>query len=273
MMGQKKIMRWVLATFVLLLLFLLPDGCTARAKGLFKNWLTPIQSGFLKGSRSLKAGADSVRGFGGLAEENLRLREELVEYQAKARLNDDVKAEVDALRAQLKFRDTQASELIAAEIAARSINGWWQSVRLAKGFKDGVVVDRAVISPDGLIGRTVEVSGHTAEVLLLSDPACKVSARVSRTGSPGLVTGGGVNLKGYPVAQMQFIFKDAPVQVGDEVVTSGLGGIFPRDISIGYIESIQMEEGGLYQVAKILPKAVIHLTDVVFVTAGQEDAE
>jgi len=273
MVGQKTVLNWVAAACALLLLFLLPDGCTARVKGLFKNLITPVQSSLLKGGRSLKAGADSVRGFGGLAEENRRLYEEVVKLQAEARLTRNLSNENVKLRRLLTFRDRYANKLIPAEVAARSINGWWQSVRLAKGTADGILQDRAVISPDGLIGRTSDVSSHTADVLLLSDPACKVSARVSRTGSFGLVTGQGVNPKGYPVARMQFIHKDTPVRVGDEVVTSGLGGVFPRDILIGYIEAVSKEEAGLYQVADILPQAVISLTDVVFVTADEKGDE
>lgn len=273
MVGQKTVLNWVAVACALLLLFLLPDGCTARVKGLFKNLITPLQSSLLQGGRSLKAGADSVRGFGGLAEENHRLYEEVVKLQAEARLTRNVSEENLKLRQLLAFHDRYANQLIPAEVAARSINGWWQSVRLAKGTRNGITQDRAVISPDGLIGKTADVSAHTTDVLLLSDPACKVSARVSRTGSFGLVTGQGVNSKGYPVARMQFIHKDTPVRVGDEVVTSGLGGVFPRDILIGYIEAVSMEEAGLYQVADILPQAVINLTDVVFVTADEKEGE
>ncbi len=273
MVEQKTFLKWIAAACALLLIFLLPDGCTARTKGFFKNLITPVQSGILQGSRSLKAGVDSVRGFGGLAEENLRLRGEVVRLQAEARLNKNIEAENRKLRELLAFHDRQTKALIPAEVAARSINGWWQSVRLDKGIRDGILRNRAVISPDGLIGRTAEVSAHTADVLLLSDPGCKVSARISRTGSFGLVTGQGVNRKGYPVARMQFIHKDAPIRVGDEVVTSGLGGVFPRDILIGYIESVNTEEAGLYQVANILPQAVISLADVVFVTTDEESGE
>ena len=269
MVEQKTVWKWAAAVLALLLILLLPDGCTVRVKGLFKNAVTPVQSALLKGTRSLKAGADTVRGFGGMAEENRRLKGEMVRLQAEARLNKSIEEENLKLRRLLGFHQRQVKALIPAEVAARSINGWWQSIRIAKGIRDGVLHNRAVISPDGLVGRTAEVSAGTAEVLLLSDPACKVSARISRTGSFGLVTGQGVNLKGYPVARMRFIHKDTPIRIGDEVVTSGLGGVFPRDVVIGRIEDIRTIENGLYQEADILPQAVINLTDVVFVAAEE----
>ncbi len=273
MFGQKIFLKWVAAAIALLLLFSLPDGCTARVKGLFKEVLTPIQGFFLKGGRSLKAGVDSVRGFGGLAEENRLLNEAVVKLQAESRVRDTLEEENLRLRGLLEFRNQQSIKLIPSQVVTRSISGWWQSVGLGKGSRSGIRVRQAVISPDGLVGRTSAVSPHSAEVLLISDPACKVSARISRTGAFGLVIGHGVNLKGYPVAQMQFIHRDTPVRVGDEVVTSGLGGVFPRDILIGYIEEIHTEETGLYQYADVLPQAVIHLTDIVFVTAANEEGE
>lgn len=273
MVEKRTVLKWCAAACVLALILLLPDGYTVRVKGFFWNLISPIQSGLLKAGHSLKAGVDTMRGFGGMVEENRRLKGEVVRLQAEARLSKSIQEENLKLRRMLAFHDRQAKALIAAEVAARSINGWWQSIRLAKGTREGVFSNRAVISPDGLVGRVSTVSAHSANVLLLSDPACEVSARISRTGSFGLVRGAGVNLKGYPVVEMRFIHKDIPIQIGDEVVTSGLGGVFPRDVIIGYIEAIRTEDAGLYQIAEILPQAVINLTDVVFVTAVEGGEE
>jgi len=208
-----------------------------------------------------------------LLEENKRLSEEVIYLQAKQVDLENLEQENRHLRDQLDFYNRQKHTLISCQVTARTISGWWQSLRLDKGRAQGVEANRAVISPDGLVGRTDEVSAYSADVLLLSDPACKVSARVSRTGSFGLVTGHGVNAQGYPVARMQFIHKDAPVRAGDAVVTSGLGGVFPKNILIGYIERVSTEEAGLYQIADIIPKAVTELMDVVFVAAEEENAE
>jgi rod shape-determining protein MreC len=273
MFVQRSFFKWVAAIIALLLLFNLPGGCTARFKGIFKDTITPIQQLLLKTTQSLKEGSDTVRGFGGMMAENRRLSEELIYLQARLVQLENLEQENRHLQDQLDFYGRQKHALIPCQVIARTINGWWQSVRLDKGRAQGIEANRAVISPDGLIGRTDEVSANTAEVLLLSDPACKVSVRVRRTGSFGLVTGRGVNAQGYPVARMQFIHKDAPVRAGDTVVTSGLGGVFPKDILIGYIESVGMEEAGLYQYADIIPKAVTELMDVVFVTDAEENAE
>ncbi|MFA7257386.1 MAG: rod shape-determining protein MreC [Kiritimatiellales bacterium] len=273
MVVKKSFFKWVAAVIALMLLFNLPGGCTARIKGVFKDTLTPVQRIFIKTGQSLKEGVDAVRGFGGLLEKNSRLSEEVIYLQAQLVERENLEQENRHLQNQLDFYNRQKHTLISCQVTARTISGWWQSLRLDKGRADGVDANRAVISPDGLVGRTDEVSAFTAEVLLLSDPSCKVSARVSRTGSFGLVTGRGVNAQGYPVARMQFIHKDAPVHTGDAVVTSGLGGVFPKDVLIGYIESVGTEEAGLYQYADIIPKAVTELMDVVFVSSERENTE
>jgi rod shape-determining protein MreC len=272
MVGQKTTVKWMVAVFALLILLLLPEGCTAPVKAFFRNTTTPIQSFFSQTARSLKAGLDTIRGFGGLAEENKRLYQEILVLQARIRVRENLEDENLELRRQLEFRNRRPEFLIPAEVAARTIGGWWQNIRLAKGRSDGIQMNQAVISPDGLIGKTVNVSAKSAEVLLLSDPACKVSARIQRTGAFGVVSGRGVNRSGYPIVQMQFIHKDTPVRVGDEVVASGLGGVFPRDVLIGYVESVKIEENGLYQEAELLPQAVVNLTDVVFVRGDAEVA-
>lgn len=271
MTKRGTVIKWSVAACLLAALLLLPDGLSARLKGLFQNLTSPVQSGGVRMTHRLRAGLDAVRGFSDLVEENRRLKGEVVSLQAEARLSKSIEEENMKLRTLFDFYDRRSDELIPAEVLSRSINGWWQSVRINKGTRDGVAPNHAVISPDGLVGRTANVSAHSADVLLLSDPACNVSARISRTGSFGLITGAGVTLNGYPVVHMRFIHKDIPVRVGDKVVTSGMGGVYPHDVLIGYVDVVQMDEAGLYQIAEILPQAVDSVTDVVFVRSASSD--
>lgn len=257
-----------LAVGLLLLFLFLPEGCTRRIRRVFDRGITPVQEQVLKAGQRLREGAATVRGVGGLAEENRRLLEEMVRLQTQLHLLESLEEENRRLRDHFGFHDRTARPLIAAQVVSRSIDGWWQTVRINKGSRAGVVTDSAVISSDGLVGRVTEVRAGSAVVLLISDPASRVSAKIARTGSFGVVHGAGVNRKGYPVAQIRFLHKDIPVRPGDAVVTSGLGGIFPRDIRIGYVDRVYQDEAGLYQKADIVPKAVLDLLDVVFVFEG-----
>ena len=271
MINRGTVFKWGAAAILVAVLLMLPNGLSARIKGLFQNLTSPVQTGVQRTTTGLRGRVDTLRGFSDLVEENRRLEAENVRLQAEVRYSKSIQEENVKLREKFAFYERQSGELVAAEVISRSINGWWQSVRISKGTRGGIVENHAVISPDGLVGRTANVAARSADVLLLSDPACNVSAKISSTGSFGLVSGAGVNLKGLPVVEMRFIRKDLPVKVGDKVVTSGLGGVFPRDVLIGYVESIREEESGLYQIAEILPQAVINLTDIVFVTAAAKE--
>ena len=126
------------------------------------------------------------------------------------------------------------------------------------------------------VGKTVEVSHHTARVLLLTDPTCKVAAKFPRNGAVGILRGGGVSLTGKAMLEilcapdpcrMDFIAKDAPLHRGDEVVTSGLGGVFPAGLTVGYMQSVYMDRSGLYQHADVVPAADMGVLNRVFVLA------
>jgi rod shape-determining protein MreC len=163
--------------------------------------------------------------------------------------------------------------MVPCDVLSRNISGWWNTVRIGKGSKEGIAENCAVISPDGLVGKTTEVTPRTAEVLLVSDPACRVSAKIARINVFGLVRGSGSDRKGMPRARMEFINKDAEVRIGDEVVTSGLssaGGFVPKGVHIGYVEKVYLNDSGLFQYAEIVPRATVGLLDYVFVVSGVE---
>ena len=259
----------VLALIFVLVLFVVPSRLEFHLKSVVRSVTLPAE-GTISGLRyRISDAIDALRGLGGMLETNLDLSEEVVRLQAERRAFESLERENRILRDQLTFYREGSFEMIPCEVVSRGISGWWKTIRVSKGSRYGVEVDRAVVSPDGLIGKTVEVNPFSSEVLLLSDPSCKLSARISRSGSFGIVYGGGLDLRGNPICQMEFINKDVPIRVGDEVVTSGLGGVFPEGILIGYIESVRKDELGLYQEAMIIPKADLSIIEYVFaVTEG-----
>ena len=211
------------------------------------------------------------RGLGGVIRKNGELQEELIHLQSQMRDLEQVDAENIRLRSQLHFAQRSARSLLPAEVLGRDASGWWRSVRIGRGDRDGVLINDAVITSDGLIGKTIEVSHRTADVLLISDPSCKVSAQISRTGTFGILQGNGDARAGQAQCQMNFINKNIPVRVGDEVITSGLGGIYPRGLLIGYVEEVEMDASGLYQLASIIPKADLGMLYYVFVISEEDN--
>ena len=266
-MRQRNLTLWLGLLALLLAVLNLPPAASQKVKNLVRETIAPLQESTTRMLRGLRQGVSSVRGLGGLMEENKRLERELVRLQAQLRENRVLQRENEDLRRQQGFRARASDDLVAGEGIARSRDGWRNTLRINKGALDGLRPEQAVVSMEGLVGKTVSVSDRTADVLLLSDPTCRVSAQILRTGSFGLVEGRGPSWDGQVVCRMQFINKDVPIVPGDEVITSGLGGVFPKGLFIGYVDRVYSDRSGLYQYADLISQADLGALQYLYVVS------
>jgi rod shape-determining protein MreC len=122
--------------------------------------------------------------------------------------------------------------------------------------------NQPVLAPDGLVGRVVEVTPTSARVQLLTDPVNAVGGLIQRTRVTGIVSGNlgaGTRIRYLPLM--------ADVVVGDEVVTSGMGGVFPKGIPIGRITAVDRRSGALFQEATLQPSVDLsRLEEVLILT-------
>lgn len=254
-MRERSLGLWLALGVLLVAVLNLPSALTQAVKNTVREFVAPIQEAATGFTRSVREGVSSIRGLGGLMSENQRMSAELARLMAEVNELKSLERENEQLRRALDFHLRARRDLIPAEIIARSRDGWWQTLRVNKGASDGLRADLPVISLEGLVGKVASVSEHTADVLLLSDPTCRVAAQVLRTGAHGIVAGRGPNWEGQVICRMEFINKNTAVMPGDEVVTSGLGGVFPRGLLIGYVESVSTDRSGLYQTANVISKS------------------
>ena len=272
---NRKLVYAAIAGLLLVVAFVLPASLSLKGKGAVRGVVAPAERGTSGLGQRLSEAVSAIRGMGGAVEKNRELSHDLVRIQARLSQLVDVEEDNQRLRTAFKFHHQTPFSLIPCDVISRNISGWWNTVRIGKGSTAGIRENHAVISPDGLVGKTIEVSKRTAEVLLVCDPACRVSAKVERANIFGLVRGGGVDLKGHPIARMDFIDKDTEVLEGDAVVTSGLsgeGGVSPKGVHIGYVVKVHRDGSGLFQYAEITPSATVSLLDYVFVVSAS-DAE
>ncbi len=263
----------LLLAIALVVILNLPESVSGAVKGFVREAVAPLQDAVARAGHGLREAGAALRGFGNLSRENQRLVAEVAALRAEARDLRALAAENDDLRRELGFRARAPRHLIACEVLARDPDGWWQTLRLNKGRADGVKPDQAVVSADGLIGRTVEVSEHTAEVLLISDPACKVAVRLPRTSTFGVLAGRGPSWRGDTLCRVDFLNKNAAILPGDEVVTSGLGGVFPRGLLVGYVgDQVFADRTGLYQQADVLSRARLGQLRYAYVVSGTPPA-
>jgi len=213
------------------------------------------------------------RGKAELLNENKLLRVKIEELRNEIQQSKNLQDENQELRDMLKLKATSKYRLIAAQLLARDVNGWWQMARIDKGAADGIQTDLPVISPEGLAGQIVSVSRNSSDVLFLTNPKVKIAARLARSEIFGIVRGQGVSWEGDAKCRMDFIMKGADINRADEVVTSGLGGVYPEGLVIGYVEDVHVDPSGLFQYAELVPAADFRLLDMVFVVLPEQNPD
>lgn len=161
--------------------------------------------------------------------------------------------ENERLRNLLDFRENVKQETIAARVIGWDLSLWSQRIILDKGSKHGLRKDMAVVSPKGLVGRILEVSPNSARVILLTDPASRISSWTAESRVHSLSAGDGSH-----ELQLKYLDLEASVAEGEEVLTSGLTDAYPKGLRIGTVKSIKKDRSGLHWVAAVEP-FVTHL--------------
>lgn len=255
MTRQGGFLIWIVLLAALLAIANLPPRAAQAIKSGVREFLAPIHALMSGVAIHVRESASAIRGIGGLAAENRALQEELLRLRLEMRSLQAAAAENSELRELAGFRQRAGYRTVAADVIARESSGWWQSLRLDRGRVDGLRPDLPVVTPDGVVGRITEVSDHTADVLLISDPSCRVSVRLPRTGSHGVLRGTGLRWDGQIICRVDFLHPRHTIRPGDEVVTSGLGGVFPPNLPVGTVLSTQTDAAGLNRQAEVLPRA------------------
>ncbi|MCM3611372.1 rod shape-determining protein MreC [Planococcus sp. MERTA32b] len=199
--------------------------------------------------------------------ENQHLKGRLEEFAAVQAEVTDLRSENGQLKEIVgKEADLRDYNPIQATVIARNPDQWEEKVILNKGESDGVKPDMAVMTARGLIGKVTLVTATTSTVELVStqNPNYRVSSMVigGEEGVFGLI-------EGYDAERRELLLKriDAQIEleVGQQVVSSGLGGIFPKGIIIGEITEITIDEFGLTQLAYVKPAADFTLLNHVMI--------
>jgi rod shape-determining protein MreC len=160
----------------------------------------------------------------------------------------DLEKQNQSLQTFADYANTLQGPTIKAAVIGRSADHWWQHLILNRGSRQGVQPGYVVSGPGGLVGRVVEVSPSTSKVLLITDLTSQIGAKVSRSRAMGVVRGQSNNQ-----VIIEFFDKFPDAKVGDVVTTSSYSRLFPKDVPIGRIESLD-------NTRDTSPKAVIQLS-------------
>jgi rod shape-determining protein MreC len=170
------------------------------------------------------------------------------------------------LQRLLNLKEHLTAKTIGARVIGRDASNWWKSIQIDRGQQDGVSVNCAVCSADGVIGKTVTVTKGQSRVLLLIDPNCKAGAVLQDCRQPGIVAGVDEPFGRVPRLQMMFVDRDAKIKTGEAIYTSGLGGVFPKGILIGTVAGAKLNaQSGMYQDVEVKPSADFQRLEEVLV--------
>ena len=184
----------------------------------------------------------------GLEKENQALKKELQELKLHMNRYREADLANQRLRALLNFKKSIATPLLPAQLVAFDPSGWFQTILIDKGRNDGVVQDMAVVSAEGLVGRVIGVSNHHAKVLLIIDGNSAVDAYIQRSRTRGVLVG-----LGRELCLLKYVQRNEDVQVGDKVISSGMGGVFPKGLLVGTVQEVVRGSSGLFQRVEVEP--------------------
>lgn len=221
---------FLLAAFVLVTIERSNPEFAGRARGAASDLVAPVLSLLSEPSAAMARAIDSVRELSNVHDENVRLRDEvgrLLQWQTVARRLD---AENQELRALMNLAPDPKVKFVSARVVGGTGGAFVRSVLIAAGSRDGVRKNQPAITGDGLIGRVMEVGARSARVLLLTDINSRVPIYVERTRARAVLEGDNSDQM-----LLNYLPTGTDIVVGDRIVTSGQGGIFPPGLPVGVV--------------------------------------
>ena len=257
---------FALLILIIFIIFLLPR----QTQKLLENVGYPMTllvdiplEGFEAMDRGIRGFWNHYVALQGVYEQNLALKGDIEQLKEQLTQLQEQVIISEQLTELLAYQQAGPTQTVPARVVGRNATNWYRTLILDKGSQEGIKPNMGVITHTGVVGRVVKIHSSTAIVLLLSDPNVAVPAMIQGSRDEGIVQG---TAQGF--IKMKYLPPLSPVQIGDNVVTSGLTGAFPRGLQIGQIARLQKADADLFQSAQIQPTVDFHkLEGVLIITS------
>jgi rod shape-determining protein MreC len=238
-------------------------GLTSWASG--RSMLLPeiLRPGLLVVQASYSAvrgGAGYLQDLDHLKRENTELKTKVNDLQRELTRRAEVESEVVRLRQLVGLAASIPEKGRFARIIGRSPDNWHARVYVDKGTGEGVAVDAVVMAPQGVVGRVIHAGKHVAQVSLLTDPGNQISCIDQRSRSPGVVAG-----EGEATLVMRYLQQQVDFRIGDTLVTSGLGGVYPKGLPLGKVARVLRHPNAITPQVTVVPEADLDRLEEVLV--------
>ena len=207
--------------------------------------LTELPSEIGRSLEGLFTGRESLR------EENARLRAEALVLQAKTQKLASLRAENLRLRELLNSASHKEESVVVAEVVGLAADPAHHVFIVDKGTADGSEEGQAVIDADGLAGQVIDVAYNHSRVMMLTDVTHALSVQVNRNGVRAIVEGSGL----IDLLELSHVAATTDIQVGDLLVSSGLGGRFPAGYPVARVSEVTVDPGEPFATVRARPLA------------------
>ncbi len=236
--------------------------------------LASVPLGFLQGASNgvtnrVTKLVNNISDAQSLQQRNTELERALVNFQSEIVDLREIKADYPRLAKLLDYKNANPNEqVLAANVIGRDTTGLVRTITIDRGTRDSLAVGMPVVTELGLVGRIYRVSATNAQILLVSDTNSYVNALLQTSRGEGSIVG---TASGDLL--MTFIPLDEAVKDGDSVVTSGIGGEFPRGLLIGQVTNSRQNDSKLFQEAQVRSLVDFNRLEIVLVVTSFTPAD
>lgn len=262
--GYSIIAAFVIASIALTTIYYREgdDGPLHKAQSWGIGVVAPVQSAVSRIFEPIAGFYYFVMNIGGMRSDNESLKKENSELKSKLRSLSNLEAENKRLRSIIGFERRYELKGLPAKVVSWQSNNWQSTVVIDLGSDDGVQKGMPVVTGEGLIGQVIQTSAHASRVLLIIDQKSGVSVQLGGSGDVGVLHG-----QSDGSLLVSYISKETTIAAGETVVTSGLGGVFPKGIYVGKTADVGKVGYNLYKAVKIVsPVDFRRLEEVLVVT-------
>jgi rod shape-determining protein MreC len=229
--------------------------------------ISPVQEGLASSKKSLSSLWDNYLLIVNTSKENSILKKQISRLESDLTTMEEVRKENLRLKRLLSYSDEMSHQRVMAQVVGWDSANEFKVIRLNKGGKNGIKVMAPVITDHGLVGYVYRVTENYSDVLTILDQNNRVDVMVERTRTHGIVEGV-FNFK----CTLKYIMRNEPVEVGDKLITAGVGGIYPKGIKVGMITDISKENFGMTLSVEVIPSVDFDKLEEVLVLIPNEVA-
>lgn len=228
--------------------------------------ISPVQEGLASSRKNVSSLWENYLLIVNTSKENTILKKQISRLESDLQNMDEVRKENLRLKQLLNFSEGMSPQRVLAQVVGWDSANEFKVIRLNKGTNHGIKVMSPVITDQGLVGYVYRATPNYSDVLTILDQNNRVDVVIERTRTHGIVEGV-MNFK----CALKYVMRNEPVEVGDKLITAGVGGIYPKGIKVGMVTDIRKENFGMTLSIEVVPSVDFDKLEEVIVLLPVEE--